>query len=278
MWLVKRGEEVALHLGGPAEPGRELAKGHGWKEAILDGERVWLLAEDAGKGQLLSTPVTGGAPAVTLSDLRTPASLTVRAGRLYWLEYLPAALPAFAHIPAATGKTLLRAREPDGTVRQLGEWRGAQPPSRGDLAVGDTRAYVRLRRVMATEFHQVDLGSGEASRVAVEEGTQESLLSGDDFFWTAPSEEASYPTGMRSVRQRGSNGSTRLLTDWLPSNGMLQRAGGEVYYASDKLYRIPRHLDEPRAEGPLPPGDVTSDGKQMYLLNATTGPSVLQLP
>ncbi len=253
-----------------------LARDRGWKEAVLDREQVWLLADVGGEGRLLTMPVGGGDPTIALSGLQAPSALLVREGRVFWLENHPPALSAFPHIPASAARTTLQVRDADGKVRLLGQWHAALAPARGDLISGPTRLYVRLRRMMATEFYEVNFETGGEIRVAVEAGTQEGLVSGEEFVWTTPSEEAASPEAFRSVRRRGADGNSRMVTDWLPGQGSLVEIGQSVFYAADRLYRVPQHLSEPHSEGSLPVGQVASDGRKLYLLT-TNGPSVIPL-
>lgn len=275
-WLVQAGEEVEILTGHPDERATRLSAAAGLTEIALDEQSVWLLQRQGARGALLKLARTGGTPVVELSNLAAPAGLCVVGRRVFWIETHAPAVPGLLNIPAAEARNVVRVREEDGTVRDLGTMVGGRPAANGDLQGMADQICARLRRIGSTEFYLADLRQPGLRRAAVEEGTQQALLDERGLVWTAPSEEASDPTALRCLRRAQGNGSSATVTDWLPAHGQLLRRGSDLLYASLNLHRIP-DSGEPVYVADLPPGEVTTDGERVVVLDPKSGPKSVSL-
>lgn len=276
-WLKHAGEEVELLRGGPGANPTVVGRGLGWTEVAQDGENIWVIHRTGDSGELLQSRA-GAAPASVLQKLSRPGGLFAAEGRVFWLESVPPADPRMAFIASGDSLSRLRVREASGADRTLGEWPGGLEGAPGDvLGVLNGAVYVRLRRFASTEFLRVPLSGGETERIAAEEDRQEGLIANGSLYWTAPTEEANQPHGLRCVRRTQATGEPETVTDWLPGLGVLAAGtSGPCYLANGPnpdLYQLPSHLDTATVIRRVS-GRAVLDGSQLILLDGPSAPAV----
>jgi hypothetical protein len=128
------------------------------------------------------------------------------------------------------------------------------------IAVTGTDAYVRVRRLSATEFVRLPLQGGEGERLAIEGGIQQGVLANGVFYWTAASTEAPPDTSIQSVKRGAPAEGGQLVTDWIPGDARLFTHGARVYSAGLYLYRIPEQPGPPELVRKLNTAPKGTDG------------------
>ncbi len=301
LWLKEDGEEVELlhrTRGGSAAAGAPLgvARGKGYTDVALLGKEAWILQSDPEaappSSKLLRVPLQSGAQPVAVAAGRPPAGgLIAAGGALFWLEVgqSGAALP---FLPAAAPTARLVKRGSSGEPAAVAEWPApvAWRPGPGDLVgVTGNAVYVRVRRLVTTEFIRVSLPAGPPERIAVENGNQLAALHRGRFHWTAASEEATPVQGLRCLRRAiGSAGGAQpgadqpgvapgeTVCDWLPGRGSLVSLPDALYYLGDfRLYRLPGELGPPERVRRAEFEQAASDGDNVVLLAGPAAPAVL---
>jgi len=286
-WLKGGAGDTALYTGGPGKAPVLVANGRGWQEVAVDGTQLWVLRGDGERGALLQlSSVPGSSPKEVLDNLQRPGGLFAQGGRLYWLEVRSGLEPGLAFLPAAGPIAQLRCREASGEVRTVGEYPAGEIGGRGEKAgagPGDIvgampgAVVVRLRRLVTTEFLRFPLPAGPPSRIAGEPDLQDGALSGNELYWTAPSEEATPDAALRCARHARVDAPGAVpatITDWLPGSGTLLALDGAAYYAASSdmgLYRLP-HALAPAEFVREVRGGSTSDGQSVVLLQAGEAP------
>ena len=283
VWLKPSAGEVALYSGGPNARPVELARGKGWTDVALDGANMWVVQRTGRKGTLLRFGAApGAAPTPELRNLDRPGSLIAAHGTLYWLESVPRPPSAPSFVPLAGGVLRLRTREAGGQVRTISEWPAqqddARSPAPGDIIALDADvAYVRVRRLASTEFLRMPLRAESPTRIAAAGGLQEALFHRGQFYWTAPTEEATTASGLRCVRRLRADSVAETLTDWLPDDGRLLSIQGQPYYAGDALYLLPQNLGVATPVRSSPGHAAATDGASLILLGELDAPLALPI-
>jgi hypothetical protein len=280
VWLQQFSKQSTLFFQEGAGAGVQIASGSDWVEVALDGDAAWVLQRQGGRGALLRVPLRASSrPQEVRAGLADPGGLLAQEGRLYWLERRPGSSKAPAYIPAVGPMLQLMVREASGAVRALGVWpagtEAISGPGAGDLlGVQDGALWARVRRLSSTELVRFPLSGGDPERVASEAGGQTGLVAGGEVYWTAPSAEG-VSAGLVSVRRL--HGSTpESVTDWLPGAGSLLAADGALYYAADRLYRLPARLAPSVPLREISSGRVETDGHSLLLVR-DQGPEPLSL-
>lgn len=274
-WIKEKGVESELYTGGPGRQPVLVARGSGWTELALSGGECWILSRGAGT-LLRSSLQPNSTPEVVLSRLSSPGGLHVAGSTLFWLEAIGS--PTLAFVPSAGPRLSVRSRGAGGQVQTLGEWPGSRAPAglpeSGDvIGVAADSLYLRVRRSASTEFVRFRLpAGGVGERVAAELSQQQGLLHDGRLYWTAPSEEAPFDTGIRSIRRLTATGAAETLTDWMPGAGSLVELNGSACIAATRLYRLPSNPAPAELTGHLPFGALTGDGTAVISLEGPDAP------
>ncbi|MCC6442611.1 MAG: hypothetical protein IT210_04025 [Armatimonadetes bacterium] len=235
----------------PGQAPRALASAPDITGFALHGDRIFYLERSPnGSGALKQVPLSGGTAQTFRSDVPGPQDLMLDDQFLFWgTKRTPSGLwQKMPQIAAASPRILLKTMPFTGNVPKdlavLGTT-GARDAIRF-LGSDDKNIYFMLRRVQtlregSTLFYRIPKSGGPAERLAVVSGMQTGIYTGDSFYYTAPSEEASSPLSYASVMKLKPDGTSELLTDWLPSAGTLRQDGPLLYYqAEGGLWQIPR--------------------------------------
>ncbi len=277
-WLQDRGDTVELLERAGDGAARSLGSDPHWVDLAADGDDLWVLRRDGGRGTLFGRHESSGPVAEVAPALSSPGGLRAAGGTVYWIESESAPTPVLPYVAALAGAAHLRSLTPGGRPRTLATWWGGTAPGPGDLIEVDPPfAYVRVRRDASTEFLRIPLAGGDAVRLAAEDGPQEGVASNGAFYWTSDSEEGNRPGILRCVHRLGPDGTRETVTDWLPGAGTLHSTGRGLVYLAVRTnageYEVPSHLALPRLVRELP-GASTLDGAAVILLETPDAPRV----
>lgn len=273
-WLSQEGEDVILFTAPAGSPGKEAARGKGWTSVALEGGAAWIAAPKGNAGALLRI-AEGAQPEEVVSCLGKPSGLQVKDGRVFWCERKMAPPKAPSFIPTLADQVLVRVREKDGKVRDLGGWpAGTETKSYNQyptvIAVSDNSLFFRVPRLFSTDFVEIPLSGGDPKRVATEAEFQQGVVHQGEFYWTARSREAMPELGMRRVCRR-QGGEAETIGEWLPMGGSLVSMPDGLYYVAEGVYRVPDKLAMPKRLGRAESTMGAADPKGIVLIDPAGG-------
>lgn len=263
-WLTRSDTAVKLFTGAHGQPPQEVAQGTGWADVARGKNSLWVY-DRPGKRIARFAPQPGSAPEAVAAVRGEAGGLLALGDGVLWVER--AAPPTrFPWVPTAGPSLSLMSWE-NGAARKVGEWPAGSgksgEPGPGDVIAGDGKhVFVRVRRRSSTEFVRFPLSGGAGERMGVESGLQMGLWSGGRFYWTAPSAETPFGSSIRQVKRAAAPGEEESLTDWLPSENLVE-LGGRVWAAGRLLYRLPERPGPPELVEAVSAGPSRTDGVRL---------------
>ncbi len=272
-WVALREQngETEVVTGQRLGPPITLARGAGWAFPAVDGNAAWIARHDPAGDSVLRLDLTGGTPPSEAVTNRAPiVALTAADGRAFWIEQPGPSPGALSFVPAALPNGKLFECDSAGSVRLIAEaplTHQAQENACSIIGVSPHSVLVQLHQLQSTEIVRFDRAAGGSLRLLMESGTQTAVLAGETLLWTAPSEESTPHSWRLCVRRVRPGGVPETIAEWLPGGGMLMALREGVYYAGNRLHRLPDQLDEAEALRLLPSGSPATDGEMIYLFS-----------
>jgi hypothetical protein len=200
--------------------------------SLAEGKVVWTV-RDGSRWTVDIGGADGSGKRTLWSGEREPRGLCLAAGRVFWLEQAPPAVPESGALPplAATLKLVSVPTEggSPGVIATLLETEGGQV-----IGVHDGQIYLSAFRpgtYGVTAIYRVALTGGNPRRVVGETGRQRVLLTREGLlYWVSPSPEDNGVGKSVCIRRLGREDRPETLADWLPANGQLYETDHGVCY------------------------------------------------